>query len=442
MSSLSISGCDFKDNHAYQGYAIYIEGEDSDTTVYVNNNIFEANSNTPDSTVEGSVVCSELQTVSKKTILGANTFVGGDTENTIGSFNFVDNVGQPIPEDEQPPDLTMYNYSNSTSNGRIDIEEEMKQTVLVIINISSFTSINNVNGDGGAIRVINTGIQCNDTNFTSCSSTKAGGAIYLFNSYPFLNSMTIGNNHFNGNTAQYGGALYIYSVSSLNLVTVAYCNFENNHATAAVSTTAKYGGSGAFITARSSIILNNHFSDNQGPGPDLRIYNRYSTTLNDQPIKNANLGHIIISNCMFEIGKNSQSSLFYDHGNDVPSIELVDCEFSGNLAPGSHFIDGHAPTNNNSPKLAVKGCKFDSNVKDALNLDPNNSFMTVDLKDQIFSIKTDETTMNKKQNDASKIFVTVAASAVAVLVVLVLVVVKKRYQNDQQQDDQHETNDL
>ena len=43
MSSVIITGCIFKSNSAYQGYAIYVEGEDCDTTFLINNNQFNGN---------------------------------------------------------------------------------------------------------------------------------------------------------------------------------------------------------------------------------------------------------------------------------------------------------------------------------------------------------------------------------------------------------------
>ena len=75
-STINVQGCEFKDNQAYQGFAVYIEGDECDTSFVITENTFDGNSNTADSAVEGSAICSEVQTVSRRTILTMNTFVG------------------------------------------------------------------------------------------------------------------------------------------------------------------------------------------------------------------------------------------------------------------------------------------------------------------------------------------------------------------------------
>lgn len=318
------------------------------------------------------------------------------------------------------------------TNGRIDIKEDYQQKVVVQVNIANFTSIN-TEDDGGAIKIVNAGLQCDQTSFDGCSSAKSGGAIYLNNQVDIENSIVIQNINFNNNEAKCGGAIYIYSSSKLNGVLISYCIFVGNTASATPSPDGKFGGSAIFLTARNGSVKNNIFRDNKGDGPALKIYNRYEKQSSSASLLNHNYdnGHFVISNCQFEINKNAKGCLFYDRGRDGAMFEIVDCKFSGSLAHGSFFIDGNSAKNDNSPKLAIRRCKFSSALKNALNLDPNNNFMSVDLDDQVFLSYSEE---GKKKLASWKIIVPVALAAVAVAVIVVAVIVMKRKKPNKQQE--------
>lgn len=81
------------------------------------------------------------------------------------------------------------------------------------------------------MHVVDSGLQCNQTNFTSCTSINGGGGeIYYLNSLELVNNLTFKELWFNECKAVYGGAVYIYSFSENNNFTIDSCIFLYNEA--------------------------------------------------------------------------------------------------------------------------------------------------------------------------------------------------------------------
>ena len=329
------------------------------------------------------------------------------------------------------PEIIIIETDNITSDNRISYEEVENLRSLVNMAKAKFTGINSPL-DGGAVHIVNMGFQCINSSFEGCSSTSIGGAVYLSNNYDYDNFFTLENLQFKENQAKCGGAAYIYSESKKNQVGIYFCTFLNNVASNEKTDDNLYGGSSLYLTARTVKVLNNNFRSNSGY--DVKIVNRF----NKQQTKSSfffldkfyyNNKNLMISDCTFEVSRNTLCSIFYSSGDGLP-YELRSCSFIGKLETNAHFIDGQI-LSNNSPKLIVKNCKFNANFKRALNLD--NNFLSVDLNDQIFN--ENDIKEVKSSTKLWKIIVAVAVPAVAcAAIAVVIITVKKHNQNDKKEN--------
>lgn len=313
----------------------------------------------------------------------------------------------------------------------VTITEEEKH-VIVKVNVTNFSGYKH-DENGGAIHIINGGIYCNNSEFNSCESGKAGGAIYIHNVFEYSYGLNLENLDFNNCQADYGGAVYIYSKSVKSVANVKYCNFNGNKATAPKSTTNNnFGGSAIFLMIHEGNFDSNTFKENKGIGGALKIINNFpeddKSFFSMKLLGSANHGSVYISDCSFEIEKDSDCSLFYVSGNNGAFVEVNNCHFTGTLSQGSHYIDGKVIAEK-SPQLVVKDCKFASGFKNSINIDNNNKFISIDVKSQVFEgeSKTNEKTENK--NKKWKMITTLILPAVGfttiVVFVIAIVIMKK-----------------
>lgn len=147
-----------------------------------------------------------------------------DVENDFGRC-----IGD-LPEPVIPPNQEILDEGKCAKNERCDYKpNEEKEAVYVYVDLSDFTDISKSGVDGGAIHIVNCGLNCNKTTFTRCSAPKkGGGAIYAKNTLDFANSMTFKDLKFKQCSATYGGGLYSYSSSDQCLVTIDSCIFDSN----------------------------------------------------------------------------------------------------------------------------------------------------------------------------------------------------------------------
>ena len=128
------------------------------------------------------------------------------------------------------------------------------------------------------------------------------------------------------------------------------------------------------------------------------------------------INHSSYLNSLLEAHKNSNCKLFYVPGEIGCSYELSNCEFKGELNKGSHYIDGKR-AENSQQKLMVKNCRFQYDAKKSLNLDPNNNFMHIDLKNQVFEYNS-----VKSKKKSSNTIITIIGVPVVALVIVTLIV--------------------
>lgn len=282
------------------------------------------------------------------------------------------------------------------------------------------------------------GFQCTDSFFDGCRSSSAGGAIYLSNEYDHDNFYELENLQFKENEAKYGGAAYIYSKSKKNHVDIHYCTFINNVASSEITSDNLYGGSSLYLIARKMSVLNSHFKSTSGY--DIRIVNNFNQITSSSKsfsfVKSND--KIIIADCNFEVSKNTLCSIFFVRGNNGVPYEINRCTFTGDLAHNAYYIDGQT-ISKDSPKLIVKKCKFASNFKKALNLDPFNDFLSVDLNDQFFDVYDPDINEMKTSASVWKIVVAVAVPAVAIAAIAIVIVVMKKTKQNSKEDNEKES---
>ena len=139
---------------------------------------------------------------------------------------------------------------------------------------------------------------------------------------------------------------------------------------------------------------------------------------------------VLINDCIFEISKHEKYSVFYDGGHKGSLFKLNKCTFTGKLSPGSNYI-GRWVVSNNSPKLVVKMCKFDIDLKNWNELNSNSiQFMKIDVNEQVFK------NCEKKNGffDLSSVVI-VFAAAVLVVCLLITFSLKNKANNDDKSDE-------
>lgn len=99
MKNVTITNCIFRMNRAYQGYAIYIEGENCETTFSINdNNQFIDNYQSENSPCGGGIIASEITTIDINHIKTENSFSNSNMYgDNLEPFMYVDYFWNPLP---------------------------------------------------------------------------------------------------------------------------------------------------------------------------------------------------------------------------------------------------------------------------------------------------------------------------------------------------------
>lgn len=118
----------------------------------------------------------------------------------------------------------------------------------------------------------------------------------------------------------------IYSESKKNKVTIHNCTFIGNSATASENDNNLYGGNVLYLIPRSLSLTNNYFRANNGEGSDVIIVNVFRKSAKSvsllKKLMKSKEEILLISNCLFEISKNSDSSIFFLLGNYGSQFEV------------------------------------------------------------------------------------------------------------------------
>lgn len=436
MKSVTITGCTFIKNRAYQGYSIYIESETSSVIYNINNNNFVNNYENDNCPTTNAIIASEDLSLTKEIIeSNSNTFTNSENGVEAVTFMRVDHKGNLLPEGN-------FSYGNDNfipsedPSDRIEkvLEESSANEVSVKVTVSVSEISSKVNDDGGAIHIVNCALECTNTKFNTCKSPSgAGGGIYIKNTKGSENNANLIGLTFNKCEAEYGGAVYVYSNSITNPIAIKYCTFTGNKATKTIASgndSNLFGGSAIFLTVKKGDISSNIFSNNEGDGGAVRIYNNFNK-INTKNLRmkildnNNKEGILLICDCSFETCNNSKCCLFYLRGSNGAFVELRKCSFKGYLSDGSHYIDGKT-ISNKGPKLLVKKCIFSYDSINSVNM---KDYLSIDIKDQTFALDKISSSSKKKLPFSTWMIITATCIGAAVIVIVVVVVIIMKRKN-------------
>lgn len=332
------------------------------------------------------------------------------------------------PMDREPSCSVSDTGSNYTLHGkRCNFQSTDGSTSVVQIARSNFTDIT-YNEDGGAIHIVNSGFECTTVEFKNCSSEAGGGgAIYIKNSKQQEKNITFSGLQFTNCHAVYGGAVFVYSNSDSNSVTIESCIFSSN--TAAKSNPDKrdlFGGAALFLSAVNALVFDCRFDKNR-PGGAVKIVDVSNLNVNSRFlfIKNDNLDEnknsILFTDCKFDIDEDSKSSIDIENVYKI-KINLVDCHFAGKLEHGSHYIVGKVPPNY-MKNFQIRSCKFEDERGLAVHFDV-----------------VEESMLQKSVKTNWPVIVGLAASVTAAVIYSILMLIKSRFtisENDQILDNEN-----
>ena len=399
------------------------------------------------------VVCKQMRLEIVEVTPDNWAFKDGKQHPSLGDLVFLKTeipAATQVPQATQAPPLptparTAFPpvYSCGDSNNRCDIKGEEDKPAHVSISLTDFNKVT-FNEDGGAIHLIDSTLDCENVKFNGCQSNSGGGGgIFVDNKNVVkAGEIRLESLQFTGCKALYGGGVYVCSSSESVPVKVSNCEFTKNEATAAKSgSTVFWGGSALFVNAKAGSLTNNIFSENKGSGA-VKIINEFDKD-NSKLLLHNDLPSFLLSDSRFVNTLDSSCLLFYVAGNNGVNCEVKNCIFSGALQKGSHYIDG-VSLSKESKKLHVSKCKFAADSHSSLNMNSDNDFLSVNLKNQVFNfdqiIKNDNN--GKKASLLTFSNLVFAGSALVVVSVLVILLRhKKQSQLNDISEEDSENND-
>lgn len=275
---------------------------------------------------------------------------------------FVPSCPTLLPDDTIDSDLpipdVVFNNDNCNTNNRCNYTVNEERITFVLVAVTHFYKFIQNEEDGGAIFLINCGINCVGATFNDCvSSVGGGGAIYIKNKFNIENNILLLNNKFNQCRAVYGGAVYLYSASEVADVSVRLCIFEyNENINFANKDPDLNGGSAIFVSLKTGSISECTFKVGRNSHGLIKLYNNFDESLNSHRLlEKQNV--VSLSNCNFFENENSENSIYYINGNHGSSIEVNDCNFNGKRNRKSNYIEGKL-LSEDSLKIRTNNCHF------------------------------------------------------------------------------------
>lgn len=440
LKSIKIENCQFTSNSAFDGFAIYIEGDDPGTIFTIQNNNFTNNYDQTENSQNRGVIITEIERLLKEPIVKSNTFNPYPNNYNIYPIIFVNHSARtpeptPLPTPMATPNAEVFDTNNC--NPRCyHVHEEETSYILFHLPDYKFENLINDSVSGSAVYLENTGLNVTRSSFTNCQSPNhGGGAIYIDNTLHFLSVVNIELTNFTQCKSTYGGAVYVRSCHVDCPVTIKYCYFQLNEIVPKTTSENNdlFGGSAIFLTVLSGDILNCTFKKNIGIGGGVKIYNKFDTntlkrTLFDKIVNRRN--SFLIADCNFENQGEIQSASIYYHGDKSGTeIEIKNCIFKGSLGKDTYYIDGKQ-VGKDSIKLNVKNCMFFDNYKKSLNFEGN--YLSINLKDQVFNFESDQNELKSESSDSFNPYNIIVLAITALLVIIIIwFVVRKSNQNDQ-----------
>ncbi|MHC4315540.1 MAG: S8 family serine peptidase [Planctomycetota bacterium] len=205
--------------------------------------------------------------------------------------------------------------------------------------VKGFTITNGYapDGEGGAIKCVNSSPHIENCIFNRNSAFSNGGGMYNYNSSPTLTNCTFNENLITNDVYSTGVGMSNFYYSNPKLIN---CTFTRN---SAYSNRDTLGG-GMYNSQSNPILKNCAFIENSGRlGGGM--YNYYSNTTLTNCTFSRNIVHeggggmlnlesnVVLTNCTF----NENTSDWYGGGgmdNTESSVNLFKCTFSGNSTPG------------------------------------------------------------------------------------------------------------
>lgn len=377
--------------------------------------------------ISGSTVEGDISTIYVNNSYVKDTITGSD-------FNDVN-----LPKNEEyifvvQKKFSFVNNSFTMNQNRISVIKGSNSPQIVIDNCTFLScSTKNIEGNGGTINIENCGMKLENSKFdNSSTSGGGGGGLFVRLDQPIENELSVNGCTFSNCSAVFGGAVYIYSSISTNVVKVNYCSFESNKALSKSSDNYMFsGGSALLLCARNAQVLGCRFTKNHGKGGAFKIIDDFvdvdSSAFSGKSSKSMKSNSLVIKDCFFEIASDSSSSLSYEHGKSKSvSVSVDDCTFTGELAEDAHHIEDSSATKD-SKMIRIKSCKFSSGKEKAVNGNFNGLFNVEfnfgESENEISSAKTMKKT--KRQYNlavqlTSAVFVVFIAIAVIVAIFIKL----------------------
>lgn len=282
-----------------------------------------------------------------------------DLTNSFESF-CTTSLPEERPDPTEPIPDVILNNDNCNRNNRCNYSVYEKRNVFVLVSVTYFSNFYQQIENGGAIYILNCGIQCKGASFTNCSSaTGGGGAIYIKNVFDVDNNVSLVSNKFIQCSAVFGGALYLYSGSELADVLIKICTFEYNEIMNNNDSELK-GGSACFLAIKRGSFAECNLKAGRKSGNIMTISNNFDN--NQYYIKKlSNENSLFISNCSFVVNETTKNAIYFI--NQDGQNELRDCKFNGKLNINSNYIDGDS-FSRFSHTIKIIKCKFEYSKND------------------------------------------------------------------------------
>ncbi|KAK8844287.1 hypothetical protein M9Y10_024498 [Tritrichomonas musculus] len=469
MAKVDINNCKFISNSAFDGFAIYIEGDGPDVQFSFQSNEFKDNHKNGKSEddsygVYRAVITSEVSNLQD---VSENSFSNTDGS-TVKELQYVDHSGNPIIELPSSSEEEIIQTSSDNAGGNEEpssdgkeetvssdnvelsssaeevIESESESLPIVpptgnceenqrcdldnqtvtSFNVTSSSFINLTHPDNGAaIHFINCAITCKETYFYNCSSTKGGGGgIYIYYRNVVENQILVDSCEFYKCRSYFGGAIYAFSNVEENNIIISNNKFQENEVIPQTSKDKEFGGSAIYMAAKQGKVLQCIFLKNKGKGGALKIIDDF-TSISSKLIQLEELelkSPVTISDCHFEIDSSSSCSISYVRGvNMAVSIDINNCQFTGLLSNEAHHIDAISLLKKQEkPKLHINLCTFSSEKKSILNSNDSNlvAFNT-NIRD--ITAKKEERINDVKLSTFNLLIVSLFAVAALVAIIII-----------------------
>lgn len=316
-------------------------------------------------------------------------------------------------------------FSNGTSCGVLPSDCELakhcenenkgEKPVQIKIEISKFDSYKNEKG-GGALRLVNCGLECETAEFNDCTSTKGGGgAIFIFNEKEQDYFITLKGLTFTACKAAFGGAIYTYSIAEKSPVLIQSCNFIDNDVfqTKANDENKLIGGSALYLIVKNgSVSLSSFVKHNKSlvsfvkVSKDFDIHPEELRMLHHGEI-NSNQETVVINKCSFHVDENS--SMIYYVEKQTSQIDVDD-----------YFAN------------EINGIKKKSDqLNDDLKRELNSKFIEFN-SDNPVSQKKKEFVVEMR--NSTKLLLVVVSFGLIVLIISIITISKRNNENDLSND--------